>query len=174
MSSCSKSQFLLFLIFLFSFSKTFSVYKDEKYLTLEDIAEIGYPLYKIGAIEWYASFSNGGFPRGYAKKSATRNYYQEAYRNHKKQSEKESYKKIKFVQGDYRDISDYLEVDDNNNPYNREKYEEAKMKYRYFASLIESVWNYQKDTVYVEEMNTDEEDFITFIPTCYIDQWLRV
>lgn len=87
--------------------------EGQKYLTDEDLAEIDYPLYKIGAIEWYASFSNGGFPRGYAKNSATRNYYQEAYRNHKKQSEKENYKKIKFVQGDYRDIFDYLEIDDN-------------------------------------------------------------
>ena len=53
------------------------------------------------------------------------------------------------------DVLINLEVDDNNKPYNQEKYEEAKTQYRYFASLIESVWNYQKDTVYVEEMNTD-------------------
>ena len=31
----------------------------------------------IGAIEFFASFSNGGFPRGYAKNSDTRNYYKE-------------------------------------------------------------------------------------------------
>ena len=51
------------------------------------------PLYEIGAIEWYASFSNGGFPRGYAKNNTTRNYYQEAYRNHKAQAENNNYKK---------------------------------------------------------------------------------
>lgn len=59
-------------------------------------------LYKIGAIEWYGSYSNGGFRKGYAKNSVTRNYYQEAYRNHKKQSETENYKNIIFIQGDYK------------------------------------------------------------------------
>lgn len=58
-------------------------------------------LFQIGAIEWYASFSNGGFPRGYAKNTPGRNYYQEAYRNHKKQAESENYKKIHFMNGDY-------------------------------------------------------------------------
>jgi DNA adenine methylase len=37
----------------------------------------------IGAMEFFASFCNGGFPRGYAKNTTTRNYYQEAYRNAK-------------------------------------------------------------------------------------------
>lgn len=59
------------------------------------------PLSIIGAIEWYGSFSNGGFPRGYAKPSADRNYYQEAYRNHKKQAENENYKNIIFICGSY-------------------------------------------------------------------------
>lgn len=62
------------------------------------------PLYKIGAIEWYSSFSNGGFPRGYAKPSATRNYYQEAYRNHNKQRQQPLYQKLTFIQGSYEDI----------------------------------------------------------------------
>lgn len=38
-------------------------------------------LAEIGAMEFFASFSNGGFPRGYAKNSTTRNYFQEARRN---------------------------------------------------------------------------------------------
>lgn len=29
----------------------------------------------IGAMEFFASFSAGGFPRGYAKNTATRNYF---------------------------------------------------------------------------------------------------
>lgn len=66
--------------------------------------ETTYPYWKIGAIEWYASFSNGGFPRGYAKPSHDRDYYNEAYRNHQKQSQEENYKKIHFQQGDYRFI----------------------------------------------------------------------
>lgn len=40
----------------------------------------------IGAMEFLASFSNGGFPRGYAKNTETRNYFQEAYRNLEKQA----------------------------------------------------------------------------------------
>lgn len=65
---------------------------------------VNIPLYEIGAIEWYASFSNRGFPGGYAKNTVTRNYYQEAWRNHKKQSENENYKKIKFFWGDYQEF----------------------------------------------------------------------
>lgn len=70
--------------------------------TNEDFDKIVMPLYEIGCMEWYASFSNGGFPRGYAKNSATRNYYQEAWRNHKKQSENDIYKKINFFCDDYQ------------------------------------------------------------------------
>ena len=66
------------------------------------------PLYMIGAIEWYGSFAGSGFPRGYAKPSVGRNYYQEAYRNHKKQAENENYKKITFKQGDYKDLISYI------------------------------------------------------------------
>ena len=62
------------------------------------------PLFEIGAIEWYASFSNGGFPRGYAKNTQTRNYYQEGWRNHKKQTENPLYRNIDFIQGNYKDI----------------------------------------------------------------------
>ena len=40
----------------------------------------------IGAIEFFASFSNGGFPRGYAKNTDKRNYFNEAYRNMEKQA----------------------------------------------------------------------------------------
>lgn len=40
----------------------------------------------IGAIEFFASFCNGGFSRGYAKNTATRDYFAEAYRNMEKQA----------------------------------------------------------------------------------------
>lgn len=40
----------------------------------------------IGAMEFFASFCNGGFPRGYAKNTTTRNYFQEARRNLEKQA----------------------------------------------------------------------------------------
>lgn len=67
-----------------------------------------YEFWKIGAIEWYSSFSNGGFPRGYAKPSHGRDYYNEAYRNHQKQAIDENYKKIYFQQGNYLNIKDTL------------------------------------------------------------------
>lgn len=38
-------------------------------------------LAEIGAMEFFASFCNGGFPRGYAKNTDKRDYYNEAYRN---------------------------------------------------------------------------------------------
>lgn len=79
-------------------TKSFSNFTDE------DFNIINMPLYEIGCMEWYASFSSGGFPRGYAKKSVTRNHYQEAWRNHKKQSESSIYKKIHFYCGDYQEI----------------------------------------------------------------------
>jgi hypothetical protein len=57
----------------------------------------------IGAMEFFASFSNGGFPRGYAKNVATRNYYQEAYRNMKKQAP--DLKGIEFQCCNYFDLN---------------------------------------------------------------------
>ena len=40
----------------------------------------------IGAMEFLASYCNGGFTRGYAKNTEKRNYYNEAYRNLEKQA----------------------------------------------------------------------------------------
>ena len=62
------------------------------------------PLFVIGAIEWYGSFCCGGFPRGYAKNFGNSKYYQENYNSHKKQVEKENYKKIQFICGSYDKI----------------------------------------------------------------------
>lgn len=53
-------------------------------------------LWEIGAIAFFASFSNGGFSRGYAKNSATRDYYNEAYRNFIAQSSNSEYRCILF------------------------------------------------------------------------------
>lgn len=60
------------------------------------------PLWKVGAIQFLGSFSNGGFSRGYAKPSKGRDPYNEAYRNLKRQSEQEEYKNIIFDSGDYK------------------------------------------------------------------------
>lgn len=62
-------------------------------------------LAEIGAMEFFASFSNGGFPRGYAKNTTTRNYFNEAYRNMEKQAP--DLKGIEF------DCQNYWELDEN-------------------------------------------------------------
>lgn len=43
-------------------------------------------LAEIGAMEFLASFSNGGFPRGYAKNTEKRDYFKEAYNNLEQQA----------------------------------------------------------------------------------------
>lgn len=40
----------------------------------------------IGAMEFFASFCSGGYPRGYAKNTDKRNYFEESYRNLEKQA----------------------------------------------------------------------------------------
>lgn len=85
--------------------EAYTNWKNLKNNNFKDLSILTMPLYEIGAIEWYASFSNGGFPRGYAKNSNGRNYYQEAWRNHKKQSEEENYKKICFSCCDYKELT---------------------------------------------------------------------
>ena len=60
-------------------------------------------LAEIGAMEFFASYSNGGFPRGYAKNTKTRNYYNEAYRN--LQAQAPNLKGIKFNCQNYWDLA---------------------------------------------------------------------
>lgn len=60
-------------------------------------------LAEIGAMEFFASFSNGGFPRGYAKNVAGRNYFQEARANMEKQAP--NLKGIEFYQSNYYDLA---------------------------------------------------------------------
>lgn len=60
-----------------------------------------YPLYQIGAIEFFSSYSGGGFHYGYATTYKDRNYFKERYNNLKKQSSTEGYQKINFSQHSY-------------------------------------------------------------------------
>ena len=63
------------------------------------------PLWKIGAIAFFGSFSNGGFSRGYAKNVPGRDYYNEAYRNFMEQIKSSLYRDITFnAINDYSDI----------------------------------------------------------------------
>lgn len=67
------------------------------------------PLWKIGAIQFLGSFSNGGFSRGYAKNVPGRNFYNEAYRNFMKQTENPLYQDIHFIS-----IEDYSKIPETN------------------------------------------------------------
>lgn len=60
------------------------------------------PLYEIGSIEWFASFSGRGFPGGYGVKGTGRNLFDERKRNLREQSKTGSFKKINFNVADYR------------------------------------------------------------------------
>lgn len=127
-----------------------------------DFINIGMSLYEIGCMEWYASFSNGGFPRGYAKNSATRNYYQEAWRNHKKQSEQENYKKIKFFCDDYQHfINKYIDETGN------------------IKTLLYFDPPYKNTKPYAISKNFDYENFYEYLketskifPICVSEQYL--
>ena len=62
------------------------------------------PLWLIGVVEWYCSFSTRGFPGGFIGEynGTGRNYYEERFNNHKKQRDDSlSYNKIIFVNNDY-------------------------------------------------------------------------
>lgn len=56
----------------------------------------------IGAVQYFASFNNGGFPRGYAKNSPTRNYFKEGYKS--LEAQKDSLKDIIFRAQDYTEL----------------------------------------------------------------------
>lgn len=61
-------------------------------------------LAEIGAMEFFASFSNRGYPGGYAKNTANRNYFKEARSNLEKQAP--NLKGIEFYQSNYYNLCD--------------------------------------------------------------------
>jgi DNA adenine methylase len=112
----------------------------------------------IGAMEFFASYCNGGFPRGYAKNTATRNYYKEAYSNMEKQAP--NLKDITFKCQNYWELEDvenaviYLDP-----PYqNTKSYgyaNQSKMDYEHF-------WNWVRDLsknnyVFISEQSAPED-----------------
>jgi len=115
----------------------------------------------IGAMEFFASYCNGGFPRGYANNTSTRNYYQEAYRN--AQAQAPSLQGIIFGCQNYWDLKPstsnaviYLDP-----PYQGAKEygykRQPKMDYQHFWNWVRlmSADNY----VYVSEQQAPE-DFV--------------
>lgn len=116
-------------------------------------------LAQIGAMEFFASFSNGGFPRGYAKNTSTRNYYHEAYRNMKEQAPR--LKGIEFKCQNYWELNEntkgaviYLDP-----PYQGTKQygyaNQAKMDYEHFWNWVRKI---SKDNiVFVSEQQAPED-----------------
>lgn len=120
--------------------------------------ESSIPLWKIGTMEWYCSYSNGGFSRGFAKPSDTRDYYNEAYRNHIKQNENPIYGKIEFRQGDYRNI----DIPENSilycdSPYKSTKPYQIETKFNF-----EEYYNWLRETskyypIFISEQSMPED-----------------
>lgn len=113
----------------------------------------------IGAVEFFASFSNGGFPRGFVKNTATRNYYNEAYRNMEKQAP--NLKGIVFK------CQNYWELDKSTNgaviycdpPYQGTKQygyaNQGKMDYKQFWNWVREISNH--NIVFVSEQSAPED-----------------
>lgn len=106
----------------------------------DDIMPDDMTLADIGAMEFFASFSNGGFPRGYAKNTMTRDYFNEAYRNAKKQAP--NLKGIEFGCQNYWELNPdikgavcYLDP-----PYQNTKFygyaKQGKMDYEHFWNWV--------------------------------------
>ena len=115
----------------------------------------------IGAIEFFASYCNGGFPRGYAKNTDTRNYYNEAYRNMKEQSPR--------LKGIIFKCQNYWELDPNTSgaviyvdpPYQNTKfygYARDKMDYNRFWNWVREIS--KNNSVFISEQ-TAPDDFIS-------------
>lgn len=82
---------------------TYGEWKKLKSFNFKILNKTNFPLCEIGAMEWYGSYSNGGFGRGY-RANKERNFYLEAYKSHKAQSENSIYKNIDFVCCDYGEL----------------------------------------------------------------------
>ena len=117
-------------------------------------------LAEIGAMEFFASYCNGGFPRGYAKNTSTRNYFQEAYRNMEKQAP--DLKGITFLCKDYQD----LKIDDIENaviycdpPYKGTKIygyaKQPKMDYEHFWDWVRKLS--KKNYVFISEQSAPDD-----------------
>lgn len=112
----------------------------------------------IGAMEFFASYCNGGFPRGYAKNTSTRNYYKEAYSNMEKQAP--NLKDITFKCQNYWELEDvenaviYLDP-----PYqNTKSYgyaNQPKMDYEHFWNWVRDLS--KKNYVFISEQSAPED-----------------
>lgn len=112
----------------------------------------------IGAMEFFGSFCNGGFPRGYAKNTDKRNYYNEAYRNMKEQAP--TLKGINFKCQNYWELEPtegaLIYIDP---PYQGTKFygyaNQTKMDYEKFWNWVRELS--KNNYVYVSEQNAPED-----------------
>ena len=115
-------------------------------------------LAEIGAMEFFASFCNGGFPRGYAKNSDTRNYFLEARRNLEAQAP--ALKDIVFKAQNYWELEPvencviYLDP-----PYQGTKFygyaNQPKMDYTHFWNWVREIS--KNNYVFVSEQSAPED-----------------
>ena len=118
-------------------------------------------LAEIGAMEFLASYSHGGFPRGYAKNSETRNYFKEARNNLENQAA--DLKDIVFKVQDYKDFEPvsgaviYLDP-----PYQGTKFygyaNQEKMDYDHFWNWVRDL---SKDNYVLVSEQSAPDDFET-------------
>ena len=116
-------------------------------------------LAEIGAMEFLASFCNGGFPRGYAKNTDKRDYFQEARRNLEAQAP--NLKGITFKCQNYWELEDikgaviYLDP-----PYQGTKIygyaNQPQMDYDYFWNWVRKI---SKDNIVYISEQTAPDDF---------------
>lgn len=115
-------------------------------------------LAEIGAMEFFASYSNGGFPRGYAKNTETRNYFLEARRNLEVQAK--ALEGVVFKTQRYQDLEPvsgaviYLDP-----PYQGTKFygyaNQEKMDYDHFWNWVREL---SKDNyVFVSEQSAPDD-----------------
>lgn len=117
-------------------------------------------LMEIGAIEFFASYCNGGFPRGYAKNTATRNYYKEAWRNLREQAP--DLKDITFGVKDYTTVDPFSEagaVIYLDPPYQGTKFygyaNQPKMDYEFFWDWVRDLS--KQNYVLISEQSAPED-----------------
>ena len=135
------------------------MWDEGKAYVKEGILPTTMSLADVGAIEFFASYSRGGFPRGYVKNSNTRNYYQEAYKNMEKQSP--NLKGIVFK------AQNYWELDPNvtkaviylDPPYQGTKNygyaNQPKIDYQHFWNWVREIS--KNNSVFISEQNAPED-----------------
>ena len=112
----------------------------------------------IGAIEFFASYCKGGFPRGYANNTSTRNYYEEARENLRQQAP--NLKGITFKCQNYWDLDPNIcnAVIYCDPPYQNTKfygYTKDKMDYNKFWNWVRNIS--KNNFVFVSEQNAPED-----------------